>query len=71
MKKITDDTIKAIWAEQNLEAKKDLLLDVIDNFQYKSKQEHFREAVRNTKSTQRLDFLSKDIFFVGYGMKIV
>jgi hypothetical protein len=48
-----------------------LLLDVIDNFQYKSKQEHFREAVRNTKSTQRLDFLSKDIFFVGCGMKIV
>ena len=71
MKKINDDTIKAIWSEQDLDKKKDLLLDVIENFQHKAKQEHFREVVRNTKSTQRLDFLSKDIFFVGLGMKIV
>ena len=71
MKTINDDKIKEIWAEQDLDKKKSLLLDVIDNFQYKKKQEHFREAVKNTKSVQRLDFLSKDIFFVGLGMKII
>ncbi len=71
MKKLTDKAIKAIWAEQNIDLKKELLLEVIDHFQYKAKQEHFREAVTTTKSVQRLDFLSKDIFFVGCGMKVI
>jgi hypothetical protein len=71
VKKITDTVIQAIWAESNIDKKKALLVELVDNFQYKAKQAHFMEAIDKAKSLARLDKLSADLLLVGDGHRIV
>jgi hypothetical protein len=71
MKRVTDSVIQAIWAESDITKKKELLIDVVNNFQYKAKQLQFLEAIEKAKSLARLDKLSADLLLVGDGMRVV
>lgn len=50
-----------VWNASDINQKKLVLLEMIDNFKYKTKQDHFRDIVNSTSRSVRLDRLAADL----------
>jgi len=71
VKKVATETLQAIYAEKNIDAKKTLILNIIDNFQYKAKQEQFRASVLRTNSNTKLDTTATNLLLNGEGLRVI
>ena len=60
--------IEAVWAEQNVEKKKQMIIEAIDNFQYKKKAPLFKDKVNKSVSVKQLDNIALNIHMVGQGL---
>jgi len=50
-----------VWSTSDIQQKKSIILEMIDNFKYKDRQEHFRDVVHYTDRAARLDKLAADL----------
>jgi hypothetical protein len=50
-----------VWATKNIAEKKTLLHDMVDDFKFKGKQDHFRVVIEGTDKAARLDKLAADL----------
>jgi len=50
-----------VWNTSDIKTKQALLLEMIDNFRYKGKQEQFRLIVNRSGRSSRLDKLAADL----------
>ena len=72
MAKQLDQQAQAVWAEKDLEKKRELLIKgMVDNFKFKDKQPEFRRKALAAKTTKDLDFIASSILLVGHGEKVV
>lgn len=70
MKSFTEK-VQLVWVAPTLEQKKELLLDIVENFQYKDKQEQFRHKVHSIKTKYKADKLASDIALRGEGLNVL
>ena len=70
MKSFTEKA-QAVWGVTSLAEKKALLLDIVEDFQHKDKQEQFRYKVNSIKSTFAADKLAGDLALRGEGLQVV
>lgn len=50
-----------VWATSDIPTKKMIILEMIDDFKFKAKQDQFRDLVNGTDKAARLDKLAADI----------
>lgn len=56
-----EELAQQIWNISDIKIKQQLLLEMIDGFRYKEKQEQFRLIVNRTIQSKRLDKLAADL----------
>jgi len=62
-------TIQSIWSETNLESKKRRTIDeVVSNFKFKEKQQHFKNAILACKDNKGVDKILTNIVLYGEGL---
>lgn len=64
------DWAKQVWMLPDLEDKKAIALDMIDNFAFKAKADKFRALVNKAKTGTSIDKLVGDIVLSGDGMGV-
>ena len=70
MKTLTEHT-QAVWAETDLSAKKELANLMIDDFEFKDKQEAFREKLQEAQTGLAVDEIVTNITLVGSGLGVL
>jgi len=53
-----------VWNTPDVAEKKTILLEMIDNFRFKARQEQFRDIVESATKGTRLDKLAADLMLV-------
>ena len=66
MKNVMD--VEKIWGETNIAKKKEMLIDAVDNFQYKKKAPLFKEQIQRANTVDRLNNIALNIHMTGEGL---
>ena len=67
----TEVEMQRIWAEKDLETKRELIKEImIKNFTYKKKAPIFEKKIEGAKSCVELDQLAANIYLYGRGMGV-
>lgn len=60
--------VEKVWAETNIPKKKQMILEAIDNFQYKKKVPLFKNQVAKSNTIDRLNNIALNIHMAGQGL---
>lgn len=64
------DWAKQVWMLSDLNDKKLIAKDMVDNFEFKSKSDEFKTKIDKCNSGDRLDKLVGDIVLAGEGLAV-
>lgn len=64
------DWAKQVWMLPSLEDKKVIALDMVNNFQFRTKSADFINKINSSKSPNALDKLVGDIVLAGEGLAV-
>lgn len=70
MKSFTEKA-QSVWGEQTLASKQILLLNMVNDFQHKNKQDQFRRKINSLKSNTAADKLAGDLALRGEGLQVL
>ena len=62
--------VKQVWMLTNLEDKKLIVLDLVDNMEFKKKAGEFRAKIASVRNGVAIDKLCADILLSGEGLKV-
>ena len=64
-------SVEDIWEETDFQTKKKMVMECIDNFQYKKKAPLFRQKVESSRSGAQLDQIALNIHMAGQGLTTI
>jgi len=70
LNKVGKGTMKKVYAEKDVETKKNLIRDIINEFSYQKKVPEFLHKVSQCKSITELDVLATNIYLFGEGLGV-
>ena len=63
--------VKQVWVLPNIEDKKLVALDLVDNMEFKRKADAFKVKIKSARNSEVIDKLCTDILLSGEGLKCV
>jgi ribosomal protein S3 len=63
--------VKQVWMLPNIEDKKLVALDLVDNMEFKRKADAFRVKINSARSGEVIDKLCTDILLSGEGLRAI
>lgn len=66
-----DSQLQQVWAERNIERKKELALTICDLFEFKDKKEEIKRAIVSAKTVDRVDMIITNACLSGEGLKVI
>jgi len=66
-----DELAQKVWAAKSIEAKREELHKMVNEFKFKDKQESYHQHVDTETSEKKLDMLAANFLHVGYGDRVI